>query len=185
MGTYVLVNEYGFKVGGKESSVPILKLGKGERISYWSSFVYDTLDRGFLQQNADNYVRCINRDGCQAFLETKKTDIGGEYRHSFSVIGTNVKIVNETISELLYYFGMVEIDWSTISRKPQLSFLPALKSFKERFKYLFGWLLYGDEKKEKEQKLPWLIRFKLADGFPLSRKEKIIKDNYDSLIKTK
>lgn len=163
-GTYLIVNKRGLQVG-KPSSVPVLELWEGERVSYQSDLINYTTDKG---QKSNLH---IHRGNCTAEINIDD----GIY--NFTVVGDDPKTVNYLIHSIRHKFGAEDISLSIVRC------LPEWKSFSERFKYLFGWLLYGNEKKEKEQKLPWLIRFKLADGFPLSRKEKIIKDNYDSLTK--
>lgn len=149
--SWIIVNERGQQVG-KTSAVPILSLDNGERISYRSDLYFGINDFG-CPANEKKTMNVYRKD-CKAIIEIENYS-KGKYSYIFTVVGTDPVIVCEMVEELSRkFFNVTDIDWKDILRGP---FLPALKSFSERFKYLFRWLLFS-EKNEKKVKRPKIRR---------------------------
>lgn len=160
--SWIIVNERGQQVG-KTSAVPILSLENGERISYRSDLYFGINDFG-CPANEKKTMNVYRKD-CKAIIEIENCS-KGKYSYIFTVVGTDPVIVCEMVEELSRkFFNVTDIDWKDIIRGP---FLPALKSFKERFNYIFRWLFTGKTEKVRRLKIKRIgLRPKYQEKFQL------------------
>jgi len=163
-GTWMVVNERGQQVG-KVSSVPILSLEKGERVSYRSDVFFDYDSRGLSKEKRNILIQKSENKGCVATIETETWVVPGKYEHIFNVIGNNPIVVGKMVEDLLYSFTQVDFDWTKIAKK---SFMPRLESFWKRFKYLSRWLFTGKTQEIRRPKIKRIgLRPKYQEKFQL------------------
>ena len=120
--TYALVTDYGRLVEGSVSSVPILKVGPGQRISYRSATIYDEVPTPFR--------RHVKKGGCDAYVTTRKVcsdSSDHQYAHEISVLGNDPNELEEMIEYLMHLIETASIRFQ----------LPEIERFWKRIKFFY------------------------------------------------
>lgn len=122
---YMRIRQDGTGILGTNTKVPILEIKEGERISYLS----DT----YRSRQLPIYT-FYKEDNCLLKIHTWKTPFREGYCSNFTVVGDNPTIVNRMVTRAELFLGGRDV-----------LFLPTnLNSFSKRFKYLWNWLLKGE-----------------------------------------